>query len=50
MRYPPDMTVQDIMEFEYDFNRLIDIDRGVGPYWEVNAECQIVAEQQHKSI
>lgn len=48
MWYPSDMTAHDIMEFEYEFNRLIDIARGVGFYWEINAECQVVAEKQQQ--
>lgn len=45
MRYPADMTAQDIMQFEYEYNRLRDIEDGVA-FWVENAECQIVADQQ----
>ena len=46
MRYPAEMTAQDIMEFEYEYNRIRDMEEGVGQFWEVNAECQIVADLQ----
>ena len=45
MRYPSEMTADDIMEFEYEYNRLRDIEEGHG-FWVENAECQIVAAQQ----
>ena len=45
MRYPSDMTSEDIMQFEYEYNRLRDIEDGLG-FWVENAECQVVAEQQ----
>lgn len=44
MRYPSEMTADDIMQFEYEYNRLRDIEDNLGQYWEINAECQIVAE------
>lgn len=44
MRYPPEMSAQDIMEFEFELNRIRDMEERVGAYWAVNAECQIVAE------
>lgn len=46
MRYPTEMTLQDIMEFEFEYNRIRDMEEGVGQYWTVNAECQIVAAEQ----
>lgn len=45
MVFPDYFTEQDIMEFEYEYNRIRDIEEGVG-FWEQNAECQIVAEEQ----
>lgn len=44
MYYPADMTAEDIMEFEFDINRLIDIDRNEGQFWAVNAELQVIAD------
>jgi hypothetical protein len=46
MRYPEDMTAEDIMEFEYDMLRIIDEERGEGQFWAENAELQVVAELQ----
>lgn len=45
MFFPPEMTADEIMEFEYELNRHIDITRNEGLWWAVNAECQIVAEE-----
>lgn len=45
MVYPDYFTEQDIMDFEYEYNRIRDIEEGRG-FWLENAECQIVAEQQ----
>lgn len=45
MRYPADFTQDDIMQFEYEYNRLRDIEDGHG-FWVENAECQIVADLQ----
>ena len=47
MWYPEDMTADDIAEFEYEYNRLRDIEDGVG-FWAVNAECQVVADLQRE--
>jgi hypothetical protein len=44
MRYPDYMTATDIMEFEYEYNRLIDMERQQGIMWDINAECQIAAQ------
>lgn len=49
MRYPQYMTAEDIMEFEYEYNRLRDIEDGIG-FWEVNAELQVVAEKQQEIL
>lgn len=46
MFYPEEMTADEIMEFEYEINRQIDIAREEGQFWAVNAELQVVAEQQ----
>ena len=43
MYYPPEMTEQEIMEFEYEINRRIDIERNEGQFWAVNAELQVIA-------
>ena len=50
MIYPDYFTQQDIMEFEYELNRLIDIERGEGPFWEINAELQVVAQEQQEPV
>lgn len=47
MYYPADMTQDDIMEFEYEYNMLRDIEEGIG-FWTVNAELQTVAELQRQ--
>ena len=49
MYYPEDMTADDIMEFEFELNRLIDIERDEGQFWAVNAECQVVADLQREA-
>lgn len=46
MFFPPEMTADEIMEFEYEINRLIDIERNEGMFWAVNAELQIIAEEE----
>ena len=43
MYYPPYLTGDAIMEFEYEYNRYLDIERGEGQFWEVNAELQLAA-------
>lgn len=48
MFFPAEMTADEIMEFEYEINKLIDIERNEGMFWAVNAECQIVAEVQRE--
>jgi hypothetical protein len=45
MQYPQWMTDEDIMEFEYEMNRFVDSFEP-GSAEAVNAECQIVAEEQ----
>lgn len=49
MLYPSDMTPEDIMEFEYEYNRFRDIEEGLG-FWEVNAELQVVAQKQQEEF
>ena len=49
MSYPEYMTDDDIMEFEYEYNRLRDIEEGVG-FWEINAELQVVAKKQQELL
>lgn len=45
MYYPSDMTDDDIMEFEYEYNKYLDEDRAEGQYWTLNAELQIVGDE-----
>lgn len=47
MRYPEYFTADDIMEFEYEYNRIRDIEESQG-FWAVNAECQVVAQIQRE--
>jgi len=47
MYYPQDMTADDIMEFEYEYNRIRDIEDGVG-FWEVNAELQVIGQEDQE--
>jgi hypothetical protein len=49
MFYPDHMTADDIIEFEYEYNRLRDIQEGVG-FWEINAELQVVAKEQQELL
>ena len=49
MIYPEYFTADDIMEFEYEYNRLCDIQEGVG-FWEINAELQVVAKEQQELL
>jgi hypothetical protein len=44
MFYPAEMTQEEIEQFEYEINRVIDIERGEGQFWEVNAELQLLAQ------
>jgi hypothetical protein len=37
------MTAEDIMKFEYEINRIIDIERDVG-FLQINAQLQEIAE------
>lgn len=45
MYYPADMTAEEIMEFEYEINKIIDIENDEGQFWAVNAELQILQEE-----
>ncbi len=47
MTYPEDFTADDIMEFEYEWERYCDL---ADPYslLAINAELQIIAEQQRQ--
>jgi hypothetical protein len=49
MVYPEYMTDDDIMEFEFEYNRLRDIQEGVG-FWAINAELQVVAKEQQELL
>lgn len=46
MQYPPEMTPEDIEAFEYEINRIIDIERNEGQYWAENAELQLLANTE----
>ena len=48
MTYPEDFTAQDIMEFEYEWERYCDL---ADPYSlaAINAECAVVADQQREA-
>lgn len=50
MYYPEDMTADDIMEFEFELNRLIDIERDEGQFWAVNAELQVIADELREAL
>lgn len=43
MQYPEYMTKEDIEQFEYEINKIIDTERGEGQFWAENAELQVVA-------
>ena len=45
MLYPQDFTEQDIMEYEYEYNRFVDL-QDPRSLLLANAECQIVALEQ----
>ncbi len=45
MLYPEYFNDADVMEFEYEYNRYIDLQEP-GSLEAANAECQIVAEEQ----
>jgi hypothetical protein len=45
MQYPEYMTPEDIEQFEYELNRIIDMERGEG-FWTVNAELSLLAAEQ----
>ena len=46
MIYPPEMTAEEIEQFEYEINRIIDIERNEGQFWAVNAELQMIAHDE----
>ena len=41
-----DLTVDEMMDFEYEYNKIRDIEEGIG-FWEVNAELQILANESN---
>lgn len=49
MQYPEYFTADDIMEFEYEYNRMLDIEENVG-FWKINAELQLVAQKQQEEL
>ncbi len=50
MYFPADMSPEEVEQFEYEINRIIDIEQGEGQFWAENAECQIVAEEQRAAL
>ena len=46
MNYPVDMTADDIMSFEYDYNRLLDMEYNEGYYWIENTQCQLAINEE----
>ena len=50
MFYPEEMTLEEIEQFEYEYNRFVDMDRGEGQYWAVNAELQVIAAEQREFL
>lgn len=50
MQFPAEMTAEEIEQFEYEYNRYLDIELDEGQFWAVNAECQIVAEEQRQAL
>lgn len=48
MPYPQDFTEQDIMEYEYEYNRFVDL-QDPKSLLLANAECQIVALEQRQA-
>jgi len=49
MHYPEYFTSDDIMEFEYEYNRILDIEENVG-FWKINGELQLVAQKQQEEL
>ena len=50
MYYPADMTQEDIEQFEYEYNRLLDMERNEGQFWAVNAELQVAADAVREAL
>ncbi len=50
MIYPPEMTAEEIEQFEYEINRIIDIERNEGQFWAVNAELQEIAHDELERV
>lgn len=48
MIYPPEMTKEEIEQFEYEINRIIDIEREEGQFWALNAELQLIANEERE--
>ncbi len=49
MFFPADMTVEEIEQFEYEYNRIRDIEEGTG-FWEINAELQLIADEIREEV
>lgn len=41
-----DLTPEEIMEFEYEFCKILDKEFGVGPYWDINEELQVLFNER----
>jgi len=48
MFFPDYFTADDIMQFEYEYARYLAIENNEGDFWAVNAELQVVAQEQHQ--
>lgn len=49
MFFPADMTVEEIEQFDYEYNRIRDMEEGIG-FWEINAELQIIAQEARDEL
>jgi len=49
MIYPPQMTAFDIMQFEYEYNKYLDIQHNEGQFWELNSRCQILSDEEKEN-
>ena len=48
MFFPDYFTAEDIMQFEYEYARYLAIENNEGDFWEVNAELQVIAQEQQQ--
>lgn len=47
MQYPAEMTAQNIAEFEYEYNRMLDMERDA-EWWNINSELQVLANKEQE--